>query len=66
MERMQEEMDDPTGRRMLSDVIGQCFGKGYEFKITLMEDNGNGGSAADAGPKQSLSCAPQWGWGPGS
>ena len=45
MERMQEEMDDPTGRRMLSDVIGQCFDKGYEFKITLTEDNGNGGSA---------------------
>ncbi len=46
MERMLEEMDDPTGRRMLSDVIRQCFDKGYEFKLTLMEDNGNSGSSA--------------------
>ncbi len=45
MERMQEEMDDPKGRKLVADVIQQCFDKGYEFKLTLVEDNGNGGSS---------------------
>ena len=45
LERMQEEMDDPKGRKLVADVIQQCFDKGYEFKLTLVEDNGNGGSS---------------------
>ena len=45
MERMQEEMDDPIGRRMVSDVISQCFGRTYEFKLTLIEGNGAGSSS---------------------
>ena len=45
MERMQEEMDDPKGRRMVSDVISQCFGRSYEFKLTLIEGNGAGSSS---------------------
>ena len=43
MERMQEEMEDPKWRRLVSDVISQCFGKNYEFKLTLIENNGEGG-----------------------
>lgn len=45
MERMQEEMDDPTGRRLVSDVISQCFGRSYEIKLTLVEDNGAGSTS---------------------
>ena len=45
MERMQEEIDDPKGRRMVSDVINQCFGGTYEFKLTLAEGNGAGGTS---------------------
>ena len=45
MERMQEEMDDPKGRRMVSDMINQCFGRTYEFKLTLIEGNGAGGAS---------------------
>ena len=50
MERMQEEMDDPKGRRMVSDVINQCFGRPYEFKLTLIE--GNGADSASPGSAQ--------------
>ena len=45
MERMQEEIDDPKGRRLVSDVINQCFGRTYEFKLTLIEGNGAGSSS---------------------
>ena len=45
MERMQEEVDVPAGRRMVSDVINQYFGRTYEFKLTLVEGNGTGGSS---------------------
>ena len=46
LERMQEEMEDPRGRRLVSEVIGQCFGKTYEFKLTLIESNGEGGASS--------------------
>ena len=45
MERMEEEMDDPKGRRLVSDVISQCFSRNYEFKLTLIEGNGAGSSS---------------------
>ena len=45
MERMQEEMDDPKGQRLVSDVISRCFGRTYEFKLTLTEGNGAGGNS---------------------
>ena len=47
MEFMQEEMDDPTSRGLVTQVIGQCFGQSYDFKITLAEGSGSGG----AGPR---------------
>ncbi len=43
MERMQEEMDDPTWRNLVTQVIGECFGRPYDFKITLADGNGAGG-----------------------
>ncbi len=43
MERMQEEMEDPKSRGVVTETIDQLFGRHYEFKITLTEDNGAGG-----------------------
>ena len=40
MERMQEEMDDPKGRRLLTDAVAQFFGRSYEFKLTIIEGVG--------------------------
>ena len=40
MERMQEEMDDPKGRRLLTDAVAQFFGRSYEFKLTIIEGAG--------------------------
>ena len=48
MERMQEEMDDPTSRGLVTQVIGECFGQPYDFKITLADGNGSGGANAKA------------------
>jgi DNA polymerase-3 subunit gamma/tau len=46
MERMQEEMEDPNGRRMLSEAVEKSFGETYTFRLTLVGDNGdsNGGN----------------------
>ena len=44
MERMQEEMDDPKSRGLVTQVIGECFGQPYDFRITLADDNGSGGA----------------------
>ncbi|HIM36662.1 MAG TPA: DNA polymerase III subunit gamma/tau [Dehalococcoidia bacterium] len=49
MERMQEEMDDPTARGLVTQVISECFGQSYDLKITLAEGNGSSG----ANPKAS-------------
>ena len=46
LERMQEEMEDPKGRSLLSEMVGQFFDKPYEFKLTLLEGNGPGGAAS--------------------
>jgi DNA polymerase-3 subunit gamma/tau len=46
MERMQEEMDDPNGRRMVSEAVEKSFGETYTFRLTLVGDNvdSNGGT----------------------
>ena len=49
MERMQEEIDDPTSRGLVTQVISECFGQSYDLKITLAEGNGSSG----ANPKAS-------------
>jgi|TARA_B100000315_G_C14231786_1_gene431302 hypothetical protein len=45
MERMQEEIDDPKGRRLVAEAVEQFFGQPYGFKLTLMEDVGAGGNS---------------------
>ena len=45
LERMQEEMEDPNSRRMVTEAVTKFFGSPYDFKITLAGDNEEGGSA---------------------
>jgi hypothetical protein len=45
MVRMQEEIDDPNGRRLVSDAVEQFFDHPYQFKLTLVEDAGAGGNS---------------------
>ena len=42
--RMQEEMDDPVGRRTVTEVVTKHFGASYDFRLTL---NGNGANGGD-------------------
>ncbi len=40
---MQEELEDPNGRKMLSDAIEKFFGQAYGVQLTLVGDNGEAG-----------------------
>ncbi len=42
MERMQEEMEDPNSRRMVTEAVTKFFGSPYDFKITLTGENDEG------------------------
>ena len=42
MERMQEEMDDPNSRNMVTEAVTRYFGTAYNFKITLAGDTEEG------------------------
>ena len=42
MERMQEEMEEPNGHRLVTESIAKCFGESYDFKLALNRDPGNG------------------------
>jgi DNA polymerase-3 subunit gamma/tau len=48
MERMQDEMEDPTSKGLVMQVIGECFGQPYDFKITLADGDGQGGAKPKA------------------
>lgn len=43
LERMQEEMEDPNGQRMVTDAVAKAFEASYGFRLTLA------GESADAG-----------------
>jgi len=42
MERMQEEMEEPNGHRMVTEAVAKHFGESYDFKLTLNGEPGNG------------------------
>ena len=48
LERMEEEMDDPAGRRMVAEAVEKFFGTAYPFRLTLTGDADSMG-----GPRQS-------------
>ena len=48
MERMQEEMEDPNGRRMVAEAVEKFFGTAYTFKLVLLNQPGDSGSTRSA------------------
>ena len=54
MERMQEELDDPKGRRLVADAVAQSFQHPYEVKLTLAQDNGAGGASTGSAQSSPL------------
>jgi DNA polymerase-3 subunit gamma/tau len=52
LERMQEELDDPKGRQLLTEAVAQSFGTPYNFKLTLAADPGSGPSGAGRTSRQ--------------
>ncbi|MCI0793998.1 MAG: DNA polymerase III subunit gamma/tau [Chloroflexi bacterium] len=42
MERMQEEMDDPNGRKQVTQIVSQFFGATYDFRLTLQAETPSG------------------------
>ncbi|MFQ6026516.1 MAG: DNA polymerase III subunit gamma/tau [Dehalococcoidia bacterium] len=53
MERMQEEMDDPAARSLVTEAVNKFFGASYSFRLTLSEEMGErpgNGRAAQQSP----------------
>ena len=46
LERMQEEIDDPLGKKQVTDSVVKHFGASYNFKLVLAGGDGNGGENA--------------------
>ena len=44
-ERMQEELDDPSSRKLLSDALAYFFGEGCEYELTLANGQPTSGNA---------------------
>ena len=53
LERMQEEMEDPSSRRQVSDAVTEAFGTAYELRIDMA--NGVGATASTAKTAQQSS-----------
>ncbi|MFQ6030719.1 MAG: DNA polymerase III subunit gamma/tau [Dehalococcoidia bacterium] len=45
MERMQEEMDDPNGRKQVTETVGRFFGATYDFRLTLQGGTPSGNNS---------------------
>ncbi len=41
LERMQKEMEDPNSRKMVNETVEKFFGTPYQFRLTLVADNGS-------------------------
>lgn len=52
MERMQEELDDPKGRQLLTDAVAKSFGTSYNLKLTLAAEPGSGPSGTGTTSRQ--------------
>ncbi len=52
MVRMQEELDDPKGRQLLTEAVARYFGTPYTLKLTLAADPGSGPSGAGRTSRQ--------------
>ena len=54
MERMQEEMEYPEGKRQVQDAVTQNLGGAYELKLTLLDEKRDGGSGASVAQNSPL------------
>lgn len=54
MERMQEEMDDPQGQRLVSEAIGKFFGGSYSFKLIMAEESSDSGGSTRSAQQSPL------------
>ena len=45
LERMEEELEDPSSRKRLSEALAESFGNGCDYKLTLANGQQAGGSA---------------------
>jgi hypothetical protein len=54
MERMQEEMDDPQGQRLVSEAVAKFFGTPCVFKLTLAGDSGDSNSSVRQAQQSAL------------
>ena len=59
LERMQEELEDPTSRKRLSDVLGESFGDGCDYQLILANGQQAGGGASNPAQQSSLVRAAQ-------
>ena len=53
MERMQEELADPSGKQQVDSVVSENFGGDYTLRLTLLDDKGensNGPSSSQSSP----------------
>ncbi len=50
LERMQEELDDPQGSRVIDEAVVRWYGSPHKLRLALVSDNGAGGALA---PSQS-------------
>ena len=53
MERMQEELADPSGKEQVDSVVSENFGGNYTLRLTLLYDKGensNGPSSSQSSP----------------
>ena len=46
MERMQEEMEYPEGKRQVQEVVKQHFGGAYDLKLTVLDQKRDGSASA--------------------
>ena len=53
LERMQEELDDPSSHKRMTDALAQFFGEGCDYQLTLangQQANGNANKTAQQSP----------------
>ena len=59
LERMQEELEDPSSRNRLSEALTQSFGEGCEYQLTLANGQQAGGPAGNPAQQSPLVRAAQ-------
>ena len=59
LERMQEELEDPSSRKRLTDALAQVFGEGCDYQLILANGQQAGGNASNPAQQSSLVRAAQ-------